>query len=92
MILVVAAVGAIYVATIGKSPMSKLFGGAENMAIVREATRVEAYRMAPPEGVDPFLAETSPLDYRTVGNRITVRSGLVKSLQKTLVDQATSLL
>ena len=40
-VVLVAVVGAIYVAIVGPSPMLRLFGGAENMAIVREATRVE---------------------------------------------------
>lgn len=88
-VVVVAAVGAIYVAIVGPSPVPRLFGGLENMAIVREATRVEAYRLAPPEGVDPFLVETSPLEYQAVAGPVAVKSDLAEMLQETLLSPQT---
>ena len=59
------------------------------MAIVREATRVEAYRLAPPEGVDPFLVDTSPLEYQTTAGPVTLNSDLAETLQATLIAPQT---
>jgi len=88
-VVVVAVFGAIYVAIVGPSPIPRLFGGLENMAIVREATRVEAYRLAPPEGVDPFLVDTSPLEYQTTAGPVTLNSDLAETLQATLIAPQT---
>ena len=88
-IVVVAAVGAIYVATVGQSPMSRLFGGGENMAIVREATRVEAYRLGPPPGGDPPRDYISPLDYEVASGPAPVPAEMAKELATTLLSQNT---
>jgi hypothetical protein len=85
----VAAIGAIYALTLGRSPAARLFGGGANMRIVREATRVEAYRLTPPEGVDPFLVNTSPLEYRTSAGPVAVKSKLAERLQATLLSPQT---
>lgn len=45
--------------------------------------------MAPPAGVDPFLEETSPLEYRMVGDPVTVTKELAKTLQTTLLSSDT---
>lgn len=73
----------------GRSQISTLFGDAENVAIVGEATRVEAYRLAPPQGVDPFSVDTSPLEYRTTAGPVTVKSELAETLQATLLAPQT---
>lgn len=89
-IVVVIAMGvALYQAAFGAPSMSRLFGSAENLAIVREATRVEAYRLAPPAGVDPFLVDTSPLEYQTTAGPVTVKSELAETLQATLLSPST---
>jgi hypothetical protein len=88
-IVVVAVVGAIYVATIGQSPMSRLFGGGENMAIVREATRVKAYRVAPPTGSNPMEDYTSPLDYEVVTEPVAVPAEMAKEMSQALLSPET---
>lgn len=88
-IVVVAAVGAIYVATVGPSPMSRLFGGGENMAIVREATRVEAYRVAPPPGSKPMEDYISPLDFEVAAGSVAVPAEMAKELATTLLSADT---
>lgn len=88
-IVVVAAIGAIYVATIGQSPMSRLFGGAENMAIVREATRVEAYRVTPPPGSNPMEDYTSPLDYEVVTEPVAVPVKMAREISRALLSPET---
>lgn len=89
-IVVVIALGvALTQAAFGPPSMSRLFGNAENLAIVREATRVEAYRLAPPEGVNPFLIDTSPLEYQTTAGPVAVKSDLAEMLQDTLLSPQT---
>ena len=90
MIVVVIAAGvALYQAAFGPPSMTHLFGSGENLAIVREATRVEAYRLAPPQGVDPFSVDTSPLEYRTTAGPVTLKSELAKPLQEALLSPQT---
>jgi hypothetical protein len=88
-IVVVAAVGAIYVVTVGRSPMSRLFGGGENMAIVREATRVEAYRVVPPPGTEQMVDYISPLDYKVVAGPVVVPAEMEKEMSKALLSPET---
>jgi hypothetical protein len=88
-IVVVAAVGAIYVATVGRSPMSRLFGGGENMAIIREATRVEAYRVTPPSGSKPMEDYISPLDFEVAAGSVTASAEMAKELATTLLSDET---
>ncbi len=88
-IVVVAAVGAIYVATVGRSPMSRLFGGGENMSIVRDATRVEAYRVTPPSGSNPMEDYTSPLDYEVVTEPVAVPAEMAREMSRALLLPAT---
>lgn len=89
MIVVVAAAGAIYVATIGQSPMWRLFGGGENMAIVREATRVEAHRVVPPPGCIPMEDYISPLDFKIAAGPAGVPADMAKELATTLLSTDT---
>lgn len=89
-IVVVIAVGvALYEAAFGPPSMSRLFGSAESLAIVREATRVEAYRLAPPNGVNRVHVDTSPLEYRTTAGPVIVKSELAEALQETLLSPQT---
>lgn len=88
-VVLVAVVGAIYVAIVGPSPMLRLFGGAENMAIVREATRVEAYRVVPPEGTEPMIDDISPLDYKVVAGPMTVPTEMATEMSKALLSPET---
>lgn len=88
-VAVIAAAGAIYVATVGRSPMSRLFGGGENMAIVREATRVEAYRVAPPPGSKPMEDYISPLDFEVAAGPVAVPAEMAKELATTLLSADT---
>jgi hypothetical protein len=88
-VVVIAAGVALYQAAFGPPSMSRLFGSAQNLSIVREATRVEAYRLAPPEGVDPFLVDTSPLEYQTTAGPVTVKSELAETLQEALLSPQT---
>jgi hypothetical protein len=85
-IVVIAAAGGLYVATVGRSPMSRLFGGGENMAIVREATRVEAYRLGPPPGGDPPRDYISPLDYEVASGPAPVPAELAKEMSQALLS------
>ena len=87
--VVVAAVGAIYVAIVGPSPIPRLFGGLENMAIVREATRVEAYRVVPPPGSRPMEDFISPLDFTVASEPTTVPAEMAKELATTLLSPNT---
>lgn len=89
LVVIVAAVGAIYVAIVGPSRMSRLFGGAENMAIVREATRVEAYRVVPPEGSRPMEDYISPLDFEIASDPIAVPTAMAETLATTLLPVDT---
>jgi hypothetical protein len=89
MIVVVAAAGGLYVATVGQSPMLRLFGGGENMAIVREATRVEAYRLGPPPGGDPPQDYISPLDYEVASGPVAVPAKMARELATTLLSPDT---
>lgn len=88
-VVVVAAAGAIYVAIVGPSPIPRLFGGLENMSIVREATRVEAYRVVPPPGSRPMEDNTSPLDFKVVGGPTPVPAEMAKELATTLLSPDT---
>jgi hypothetical protein len=88
-VVVVAAVGAIYVAIVGPSPIPRLFGGLENMAIVREATRVEAYRVVPPDGTEPMIDDISPLDYKVVAGPMTVPAEMATEMSKALLSPET---
>lgn len=88
MVVVIAAVGAVYVVTVGRSQVSTLFGGAENIAIVREATRVEAYRMALPEDDVPS-EDTSPLDYDIASEPVRVSAVMARELATTLLSSDT---
>jgi hypothetical protein len=88
-IIIVAAAGALYVATVGRSPMSRLFGGGENMAIVRDATRVEAYRVTPPPGSNPMERYTSPLDYEVVSDPVAVPAEMAREMSQALLSPET---
>jgi hypothetical protein len=88
-VAVVAAVGAIYVEIDGPSPIPRLFGGSGNMTIVREATRVEAYRLAPPAGSRPMEDYISPLDFETASEPIAVPTAMAESLATTLLSADT---
>lgn len=85
----VAAIGAIYALTLGRSPAARVFGGGANMRIVREATRAEAYRLAPPEGVDPQFTAVSPLQYEVTGGPVAASTELTELLKETLLSSAT---
>ena len=90
MIVVVIAVGvALYQAAFGPPSMTRLFGSAENLTIVREATRVEAYRLAPLNGVNPVDVDTSPLEFRTTAGPVIVKSELSETLQEALLSSQT---
>lgn len=87
-VVVVAAVGAVYVSTVGRSQISTLFGGAENIAIVRDATRVEAYRVTLP-GSDAPNEDTSPLDYEITSDPVRLPTAMASELAKTLLSSDT---
>ena len=87
-VVVVAAAGAIYVATVGRSQISTLFGNAENIAIVRDATRVEAYRVTLPGGDAPN-EDTSPLDYEITSDPVRLPTAMASELAKTLLSSDT---
>src|SRR5690349_13548081 len=87
--LAVAAVGAIYVAIVGPSPVARLFGGLENMAIVREASRVEAYRVVPPEGSTPVQDDISPFDFEVAGEPATLPAEMAKEMAASLLSPNT---
>lgn len=89
-IVVAIAVGvALYQAAFGPPSMSRLFGGAENMAIVREATRVEAYRVVPPPGSRPMEDFISPLDFTVASEPTTVPAEMAEELATTLLSPNT---
>jgi len=69
----------------------KLFGSVENMAIVREATRVEAYRLAPPKGFDTKFEDVSPLDYEVVSGATVASDEMAQRLKSTLLSPDTYL-
>ena len=88
-VVVVAVIVAIYVAIVGPSPIPRLFGGLENMAIVREATRVEAYRVVPPPGSRPMEDDISPLDFTVASEPTTVPAEMAQELATTLLSPDT---
>lgn len=88
-VLAVAIAATFYAATVGRPPIVKLFGGAENMAIVREATRVEAYRVAPPAGSKPMEDYISPLDFEVAAGPAAVSAEMAKELATSLLSPDT---
>ena len=88
-VVVVAAVGAVYVVTFGRSPVSTLFGGAENIAIVRDATRVEAYRVVPPAGSKPVQDDISRFDFKVAAGPTAVPEEMAKELAVSLLSPGT---
>jgi hypothetical protein len=59
------------------------------MAIVREATRVEAYRVTPPSGSNPMEDYTSPLDYEVVTEPVAVPAEMAKEMSQALLSPET---
>ncbi|QDT72612.1 hypothetical protein I41_17940 [Lacipirellula limnantheis] len=89
-IVVAIAVGvALYQAAFGPPSMSRLFGGAENLAIVRESTRVEAYRLVPPPGSRPNEDDLSPFDFNVVAGPVVVPAEMANDLATTLLSPNT---
>ena len=76
-------------AATAQTPLSRVLGSAENIAIVRDATRAEAYRLAPPEGVDPQFTEVSPLEYEVTGGPVAASMELAEQLKETLLSPET---
>lgn len=88
-VIVVAAVGAIYAVTVGRSRISTLFGSVENIAIVREAMRVEAYRVVPPAESKPIHDYISPLDFKVATGPTTVPEEMARELATSLLSPDT---
>jgi hypothetical protein len=66
-----------------------LFGSAENIAIVREATRVEAYRVVPPAGSKPVQDDISPFDFKVAVGPKAVPEEMAKVLAESLLSPST---
>ena len=56
---------------------------------MREATRVEAYRVAPPSGSNPMEDYTSPLDYEVASEPVVVSAVAARELSEALLSPET---
>lgn len=88
-VVLIAAIGTLYVATIGRPPISRLFGGGRNVATIREATRVEAYRLEAPSGREVSADDVSPLEYEVTSVPAVVPAKRAKKLAQALLSPQT---
>jgi hypothetical protein len=85
----IAVVGASYALTFGRSTAARALGGGANLQLIREASRVEAYRLAPPAGLDPQFDDVPPLDYYVVSGPIVASDSIAEQLKETLLASET---
>jgi hypothetical protein len=80
--------GLIYIA-VGRWQVTRLFGGGENLRLLRDATRVEAYRLAPPIGKNPRQERTAPREFQVVSSPVVVPHDLVVALAERLTSPSS---
>ena len=80
--------GLIYIA-VGRWQVTRLFGGCENLRVLRDATSVEAYRLAPPIGKNPQQERTAPSGFQVVSPPVLVPQDLAASLAARLTSPSS---
>lgn len=82
------ALGLIYIA-VGRWQVTRLFGGSDNLRTLRDATSVEAYRLAPPVGKNPRQERTAPGEFQVVSSPVQVPHELAAALAERLTSPSS---
>jgi hypothetical protein len=80
--------GLIYIA-VGRWQVARLFGGGENLRTLRDATSVEAYRLAPPDVKSPRQERTEPSEFQIVSPPAPVPPDLAAALAERLTSPSS---